>query len=58
MHIVVYTDMKGILTRKSCSFVYAKMLVRHRSITPEKNVLVFSGKDMHGNSETQKVSSA
>lgn len=55
---MVYTDMKGILTRKSCSFVYAKMLVRHRSITPEKNVLVFSGKDMHGNSETQKVSSA
>ena len=55
---MVYTEVKGILTRKSCSFVYAEMLVKHRSITPEKNVLVFSGNDMHGNSETQKVSSA
>lgn len=55
---MVYTDVKGMLTGKPCSFAYAKMLVKHRSITPEKNMLVFSGNDMHGNSEAQKVSSA
>ena len=58
LHIVLYTDMKGILTGKSCSFAYAKMLEKHRIFTPEKNVPVCSENEMHGNSEAQKVSSA
>lgn len=55
---MVYTDMKGILAGKSCSFAYAKMLEKHRIFIAEKNVLVCSENEMHGNSEAQKVSSA
>lgn len=52
LHIVVYTDMKGILTGKSCSFAYAK---KHRIFTPEKNVLVFSERNARQQQDSECV---
>ena len=41
---MVYTDMKGILTRKSCSFVYAKMLVKQEVSHQKRMCLCSQGK--------------
>lgn len=48
--------MKGLFTRKYCSSAYAIIIVNHRIIISEMNVLDFSENEMHGNSEHQNVS--